>query len=292
VSSRFPWKAPTWPQSLERPAKPAKLGADYDTSWARSYPARLARVLLVEGITRPAISVLASPTVVGADALEELSGPVIFAANHQSHVDTPLVLSCLPSRFRHHSVIAAGADYFFDRPWKATISAGVLGAIPVDRFRVNRRSSDLARQLIGDGWNVVIFPEGGRSPDGWGREFRGGAAYLADRTGAPVVPIHLAGTRKIQARGTNKVRRFPTTVTFGAPLRLTEGEDIRRFNARIEAAVAALADEQSSDWYSARLNAATGATPSLQGPELAGWRRSWSLPDASRDSKKRDWPRN
>jgi 1-acyl-sn-glycerol-3-phosphate acyltransferase len=40
----------------------------------------------------------------------------------------------------------------------------------------------------------VIFPEGGRSPDGWGQEFKGGAAYLSNRTGAPVVPVFIDGT--------------------------------------------------------------------------------------------------
>jgi hypothetical protein len=64
VKTRFPWGTPTWPQSLSRPVPKENLGADYDTSWARSYPARMARVLLLETlITRPAVKVLASPTV-------------------------------------------------------------------------------------------------------------------------------------------------------------------------------------------------------------------------------------
>jgi 1-acyl-sn-glycerol-3-phosphate acyltransferase len=63
-----------------------------------------------------------------------------------------------------------------------------MGAIPIDRTR-NRKSADLAAELIEDGWSILIFPEEAGA-DGWGQPFRGGAAYLSVRTEAPVVPIH------------------------------------------------------------------------------------------------------
>ena len=96
--------------------------------------------------------------------LAGLDGPVIFAANHASHVDTPLLLSCLPLRFRHRTVVAAAADYFFDRRWKADTWSFLLAAIPFERNKVNRRSADTGRRLLADGWNLVIFPEGGVRP--------------------------------------------------------------------------------------------------------------------------------
>ena len=49
----------------------------------------------------------------------------------------------------------------------------------------------------------MIYPEGGRSPDGWGQPFKGGAAYLSARTGAPVVPVHIDGTGSILGKGTS-----------------------------------------------------------------------------------------
>ena len=70
-----------------------------------------------------------------------------------------------------------------------------MGAIPIERARVGRRSADYAAGLIDDGWSLLIYPEGGRSPDGWGQTFRGGAAYLALRCGVPVVPVHLQAAR-------------------------------------------------------------------------------------------------
>ena len=126
--------------------------------------------------------------------------PVIIAANHASHVDTPLLLTTLPVEMRHRTVVAAASDYFFDRTWKAVLWSFALAAIPIERTRVNRRSADTAAELLEDGWNLVIFPEGGRSPDGWTQPFRGGAAYLARRTGRPVVPVYLHGTRDVLPR--------------------------------------------------------------------------------------------
>ena len=294
--ARFPLAAPTWPGSVARPAPDPELGVHYDTAWSRRYGVRLARAVVLDNVTRPLARIVASPELRGDEVLADLETPVIFAANHASHVDTPLLLASLPLRFRHRTVVAAAADYFFDRRWKAGTFSFLLGAIPIERTKVNRRSADLAAKLLADGWNLVIFPEGGRSPDGWAQEFRGGAAYLASRTGRPVVPVHLDGTRHIIPKGGNTIRRTRTTVTFGTPLWPAEGEDARRFSARIEAAVATLAAESTTDWWTARKQAAAGATPSLQGPDSAAWRRSWALapsPDraAPIDAEGNDWPR-
>jgi 1-acyl-sn-glycerol-3-phosphate acyltransferase len=294
--SRFPLAAPTWPGSVPRPAPDPELGVHYDTAWSRRYPVRLARAMVLDNVTRPLARALASPQLRGDEQLVGIEAPVIFAANHASHVDTPLLLACLPLRFRHRTVVAAAADYFFDRRWKADAFSFLLGAIPIERTKVNRRSADLAAELLADEWNLVIFPEGGRSPDGWAQEFRGGAAYLASRTGRPVVPVHLDGTRHILPKGGGTIRRTRTTVTFGTPLWPAEGEDARKFSARIEAAVATLANESSTDWWTARRQAAAGTTPSLQGPAVAPWRRAWALepaPDRAEaiDAEGNDWPR-
>ncbi len=292
--SRFPLAAPSWPETVPRPAPTSELGVHYDTDWSRRYPVRLARAMVLDNVTRPLARVLASPLIRGDESLTDVEGPVIFAANHASHVDTPLLLSCLPLRFRHRTVVAGAADYFFDHRWKADVLTFLLAAIPIERNKVNRRSGDLAAGLLADEWNLVIFPEGGRSPDGWAQTFRGGAAYLAARTGRPVVPVHLDGTRHILPKGRRGLHRTRTTVTFGTPLWPEEAEDARRFGVRIEAAVATMANEAASDWWTARKQAAAGTTPPLQGPEAAPWRRSWMLSTAPerRDTDQGiEWPR-
>jgi 1-acyl-sn-glycerol-3-phosphate acyltransferase len=289
----FPLLPPSTPYGVEVAPKPSPVGANYDTEWARRYPARVARLLLLEGAVTPIMTALAAPTIRGLDRLTDLEGPAVFAANHHSHVDTPLMLSAIPEPWRHHIVIGAAADYFFGNRVTAPLSALVIGAIPIERNRVGRKSADDAAALIDDGWSMLIFPEGGRSPDGWGQPFRGGAAYLSTRCGVPVVPVHLEGTGRILRKGRSVPQPSSTTITFGAPMQAAEGEDSRRFAARIEAAVATLADETSHDWWTARQRAHAGTTPSLQGPQLGEWRRTWRLGDRGpkrRRPSARRWP--
>lgn len=282
---RFPFAAPPWPQSVPRPVTPELLGIDYPTEWARRYPARLARAVITDNVTRPAIHALAAPLVVGEELLQLVESPAIYVANHTSHLDTPLLLSVLPPRIRHRTVVAGAADYFFDRRWKAHLWALVLGAVPIERQRISRRSTDAVADLVVGGWNLVIFPEGGRTTDGWQQPFSAGAAYLAVRTGRPVVPVHLAGTGTLLPKDGNRLRRGRTTVTFGPPMHAHPDETARRFGARVESAVAALAAEATTDWWTARQHAAAGtAVDEARGPDVAPWRRSWAL-GAGRSSK-------
>ncbi len=292
LRSTFPFTAPTWPTTVERPPEESRTGTAFETDWARKYPTRLARAMVLDTVGKGIVAALASPDVVATDRLADVKGPVIFAANHASHVDTPLLLTTLPDRFRHKTVVAAGADYFFDKRWKGYLWAFSINAIPIERTRVSPRSTRLAQQMLDEGWSLVIYPEGGRSPHGWAQPHRAGAAYLAIRSKVPVVPVHLEGTRRILRKGTGRITPSTTTITFGRPLRATEGEDPRDFALRIERAVEVLADEQSTDWWSARRRAASGETPSLSGPQAAEWRRSWSLGEGRRPSRPRAprWP--
>ncbi|MGE3620025.1 MAG: lysophospholipid acyltransferase family protein [Acidimicrobiia bacterium] len=291
----FPYRAPTVPQGVEpRPAE-RRLGPDYDTAWARRYPARLARAAVVEGLMRPAVAALGTPDRNGLDRLVPLQdegGAVIFAANHHSHLDTPVLLSSIPDTWRHKVFVGAAADYFFRTPATAALSALVMGAIPIERTKVTRRSADQAAELLAEGWSMLIFPEGGRSPDGWGQPFRGGAAYLSMRCEVPVVPVHIAGTSRILRKGAKVPRPAKVTVTFGVPLRPREGDNASRYATRIEQAVAELADESRTDWWQARRRAAAGTTPTLSGPDTPSWRRVWALGDRDRRRRRstRRWP--
>jgi 1-acyl-sn-glycerol-3-phosphate acyltransferase len=291
--SEFPLRAPRVPNGVEPPARIGKTGTDFETSWARSAPAKAARAAMVETVVRPAISYLARPTRVGQDRLEDLRDqPVIFVANHHSHVDTPLLVTSIPLPWRRELVVGAAADYFFGTRLTSAVSALVIGAIPIERSKVARKSSDLAADLIDDGHSFMIFPEGGRSPDGWGQPFRGGASYLAIRCGVPVVPVHLLGTGRILRKGKSRPAASRTKVTFGSPLWPSDGESSRRFATRIEQAVSELADEATTDWWQARQRAHAGETPGLYGPGASSWRRQWSLGDQRPNArrKKRRWP--
>ncbi|MGH9134100.1 MAG: lysophospholipid acyltransferase family protein [Ilumatobacteraceae bacterium] len=298
----FPYRAPTVPRGVVVPEKASTLGAGYDTEWARSPVARTARSMITEGPIRLLARTLTNPEIVGTDRLDDLTRlddppPVIFAPNHHSHLDTGLMIRSVPLAWRRDLVVAAAADYFFDKHWKATFSALALNAIAIDREVTGRKSSDMIRDLIADGYSLVIYPEGGRSPDGWGQSFKGGAAYLSSRTGAPVVPVFIDGTGAIFGKGMKRPKPGRTKVIFGHPLVPEEGESTRRFNARIEAAVTALGDEALTDYWTARRRAHAGTSPSLAGPEFNGWRRQWALSEQRklgaaglRRRQQRRWP--
>lgn len=299
----FPLLPPTVPGGVDVPGKRSTLGADYDTEWARRTPASFVRRGLVNGPVRLAISVLASPRIHGADRLSDLSQlddppPLIFTPNHHSHLDTALMAVAVPEPWRSKLVVAAAADYFFDKKWKASIAALSLNAIPIDRELTGRKSSDMIKSLIEQGWSLVIYPEGGRSPDGWGQDFKGGAAYLSARTGAAVVPVFIDGTGALFGKGMKRPRMGTTKVVFGHPITPGAGENTRRFSQRIQDTVTALGDESLTDFWTARRRAATGSNPALSGPEYTGWRRQWTLSDRRslrstglRRRQQRRWPR-
>ena len=288
----FPLRAPPTPQGVAPLVPHRRTGASYDTAWARQTPARMVRAALVDGPMRLAVSGLAAPDRRGKDRLLNLDGPVIFVANHHSHIDTPLLLTSIPEPWRHKIVVGAAADYFFRTRVTAALSALAIGAIPIERTKIGRASADAAIELLGEGWSLLIFPEGGRSIDGWGQPFRGGAAYLATKANVSVVPVHLAGTGRILGKGRSLPRPSTSSVTFGRPMTPAGGENATRFAARIEREVAALADEASSDWYTARVRAHRAESPDLTGPNRGQWRRAWALGDRSRAAHRRtrDWP--
>ena len=298
----FPYRKPNVPRGVEVPREPSNLGADFETDWARKYPARLGRALWIEGPMRLFVKGVASPQVKGLDRLEDLRNrdnppPLIFTPNHHSHLDTPLSTYAIPEPWRHRLMVAAAADFFFTSKVKGSAAALALNALPIDRDSTGRKSADQIRDLIADGWSLLIYPEGGRSPDGWGQDFKGGAAYLSARTGAAVVPMFIDGTGPIFGKGMTRPKPGRTTVVFGAPMTPGEHENTRRFNARIEAAVTLLGDESLTDYWTSRRNAAVGASPKLTGPEYNGWRRQWALTEQRqtgemgiRRRQKRRWP--
>ena len=246
---------------------------------------------------------IAIPEVTGLDRLADLDAARRAAAGdlrpqppqpRRHRADDPVDPDVLAARPR----VAAAADYFFDKQWKAALSALALNAIPIDREVTGRTFERHVPRPVADGHSLLIYPEGGRSPDGWGQEFKGGAAYLSARTGAPVVPVFIDGTGAIFGKG---MKRPKPGRTEGG-LRCTahgpaEDENTRRFNARIEAAVTRLGDEALTDYWTATKRAAQGRARMLTGPEYNGWRRQWELAEhrklgaaGLRRRQKRRWP--
>ncbi|MBA3308874.1 MAG: 1-acyl-sn-glycerol-3-phosphate acyltransferase [Nocardioidaceae bacterium] len=254
----------------------------FPTAWSRTRPAKALREVAQKGGLEPLFRSQVRPHVEGLDVLTRTEAPVIFVANHASHLDTPLILLSLPDEWRRTTAVAAAADYFFDTWWRAVGSALIFNTFPIER-----RGGSLAAtpgDVLADGWSLVVYPEGTRSPDGWLGRFRMGAAWLAVEHGVPVVPVAHRGTFAAMPRG----QRWPSpgrrqvTVRFGEPLWPAAGESVRDFAPRVHAAVAALLDEDRTTWWEARGRVARGETPDPAGPGVAQWRRVWTQSQSPR----------
>jgi 1-acyl-sn-glycerol-3-phosphate acyltransferase len=291
VARGWRWgRRPQVPRSAEPYVIPRETSV-FPTKWARTPAAIAVREVLQKGALNSVLRFEVNPQVSGLDSLGKVHGPALIVANHSSHLDTPLVLCTLPDAMRRKTAVAAAADYFFDTWWRATASALVFNTFPIERR--GGKLSATPGDLLADGWNVVVFPEGTRSPDGWMERFRMGAAYLAVEHGVPVVPVGIKGSFAAMPRGRGwPVPGRPTVaVRYGDPLYPAEGEGARDFAPRISAAVSALLDEESTTWWEARRRVAAGTSPSQSGPDAARWRRVWesTAPVKPAGEKRRAW---
>ena len=175
----------------------------------------------VAAATRLGLAGLTRVSVVGA--LNEIprTGPVIVAANHASNLD-PVVIasSLLPKLGRRLQWL--GKRELFDWPvvgWMARNG----GVHAVDRSTADVEAYRLAKRILDEGHALFVFPEGTRSRDGTLHEARDGASVLALRTGAPIVPVGIAGSYERWPRG----QKLPhpggrVTVRVGSPFRLAD----------------------------------------------------------------------
>ena len=197
-------------------------------------------------------------------------------ANHASHMDTPLMLCSLPKAWRERTAVAAAADYFFDVRWRAATTALVFNTFPIERTG-GKRATSTARKLIDDGWNLLVFPEGTRSRDGWMGRWRHGAARCAWNTSVPAVPIALRGTFAAMPRGRSwpMKGRYPVSVRFGPPSFPQAGEDIRSFSGGCSRRLARLCDEDRLTWWESLGREARGESALPTGPAGPRWLRVW-----------------
>jgi 1-acyl-sn-glycerol-3-phosphate acyltransferase len=264
---------------------------EFPTEWARSRPARAAREVVLRAGLGPLVRRETAVDVQGRDVFDGIEGPVIIVANHSSHLDTALLLTTLPVEWQRRVTVGAAADYFFDAWWRAVGSALAFATFPIERHGIGL--STTPSKLLAAGWSIVMFPEGTRSPDGWTRRFRPGAAALAAAHRVPIVPVGLSGSYAAMPRGRNwpGPDRPPVHVRFGRPLRARDSEDVLDFNERVRRSIGALLDEDRTTWYAAARRAADGTTPDSAGPEVAGWRRVWesTAGPAPRAGARRAW---
>jgi long-chain acyl-CoA synthetase len=175
----------------------------------------------------------------------------LVVANHASHLDMGLVKVVLGDQGERLTVLAA-RDYFFDTPLKRAYFENFTNLIPMDRHGSLRESLRLAGEALTQGYNLLIFPEGTRTPDGQMREFKPTLGYLALTYKVDVLPMYLEGTREALPKGSIFPKSNRLAVRIGPALgysemrRRTQGmarsESYRHVTGLAEASVKALRD--------------------------------------------------
>jgi long-chain acyl-CoA synthetase len=206
------------------------------SEWARSLPLRAFRLAFQQLIAVPLFRHYLPPTVTGLEYFQGLEPPVLFAANHTSHLDAPAVLAALPFEWRRRLAPAMGLDVFrpYFQPdhfpakqvwWTGAgyvLALALFNAYPLPQDLAGaRRALNYTGELIKRGYCPLIFPEGARTPDGTMQPFRPGIGMMATRLGIPVVPIYIDGLFEIYSLHDSWPKRGPVRVAFGQPHRFT-----------------------------------------------------------------------
>lgn len=237
-------------RSAELRARGGELARQYkkmDVSWARCGYARAAREGLLSGVLGPLMDLYTRKTTVGRDRFAEaLDPPVVFVANHSSHLDTPAILRAMPRKWRSRTVVAAAADYFYKKRWSAWAVALLINTVPLGRSGggLSEGATDHVDRLIDQRWNLLMFPEGTRSRDGSIGKVRSGAAVIAANHGIDIVPIYVGGTHDAMPPGQNWPKRRPgklfprrhgIEVRFGEPIAPRDPAERRDVMAEVQA---------------------------------------------------------
>jgi long-chain acyl-CoA synthetase len=234
-------------ESQARPAvEPVKF-----PSWNRHWIIHVFRRFNLALWILPLSRIFAWIQVDGLENLKSLSGPVIFASNHQSSMDTPVILRSLPAHRRYAVAPAMGREFFrahfhpkghtrwewFLKGIEYYLATVLFNTFPIpQREAGTRQTLRYIGELVDEGNSVLIFPEGGRTDKGEIKDFQPGVGMIGAMLNIPVVPVYLEGVYRVLHRSWSFPRPGRVRVVFGKPIRL-EGKDYESLARDVERAV-------------------------------------------------------
>jgi len=240
---------------LQRHAAPAAPAAPVTfPAWNRAWWARAIRRATLPTILLPLTRLFAWLTVTGRENLRGLRGPVIFAPNHQSFMDVPVLMAAVGAPWRYRMAPAMARDFFHahfyprQHPWHEWFTNSLnyfLAALFFNAFPIPRRETGTldTMRYIGEltdlGNCLVIFPEGHLTDCGEILPFQPGVAMLASRLNVPVVPVRIEGLDRVLHKSWRMARPGRVRVTIGKPMQL-EGDGYAALARQVEEAVRSL----------------------------------------------------
>ena len=266
------------------------------TAWARTPLVVAVRDLGQAGVLRPVIRAEVALEDHGTERLPGGAGPAQRVGIHPSPQDAGGVVAPRPPTRRERTAVALTSDTFFHTWWKAGAAALGFNTFQLPETAPSadgalRFDVEPLAKVLATGWNVLVFPEGGRTRDGVVQSFHADVAAVAARLAVPVVPVGLRGTFTAMPQGTSWPRRGRprVAVRYGAALEAQPAESAEVFTARIHRAVADLIDEDASTWWQVR----RGSGPEVGDAQGARWRRIWQQSEeptaGGRPHRRRIW---
>jgi long-chain acyl-CoA synthetase len=221
--------------------------------WTRSPVSRLVRRLTLPTVVLPLAKCFMRLDVHGLEHIRPDAGPVMYAANHQSHMDTPAIYAALPGGLRYWVAPAMAKEFFAPHfgltaaPWYQRWLSGLsflmacqcFNAFPLPQRTNPRAAFRYMREMLDEGHSLLIYPEGQRTDDGPMVPFKRGVGTLAIHLGLPIIPIRIEGLEWVYPKKVPFPVRGPVRVAFGAAIHAGD-DDAETLTARVEAAVHAM----------------------------------------------------
>jgi 1-acyl-sn-glycerol-3-phosphate acyltransferase len=216
---------------------------------------------ILRAFLTPFLMVLFRPKVKGLRHVPG-SGPVIIASNHLSFSDSIFMPLVVPRKV----TFLAKSEYFTSPGPKGLLKKLTfiaLGQVPVDRSGGRRSEAALITGLkvLAEGKCLGIYPEGTRSPDGRLYKGRTGIARLAIESGAPIIPVAMFNTEKIQPTGTVVPKVMRVEMIFGEPMYFegdsTDLQHLRDVTDQIMQTIQALSGQEYVDTYATKAKKST-----------------------------------
>jgi len=173
-------------------------------------------------------------------------GPVIYVANHNSHLDGMSLMTIVPSHRIHLTHSVAAQDFFGNSGFRRWSMKNLVNAVLISR---SKREADvdpvqLLDAMIRQGHSLILFPEGTRGVPGVMADFKRGVGHLASRhPDVPVIPVYLDGLYRNLPKGRSIIVPLGGTLVMGDPMYFPEGTSVDDITEQTQAAIYGMAEE-------------------------------------------------